>query len=124
MLDHVSLGTHDLGRAAAFYSSLLATLGYRLHRLDVDEAAFGPGDEWVFFLYPAAEDATPVGARMHVAFRAASRADALAFERVALELGAERVREVAERPQFGADYFGGVLRDIDGHTIEVLTRTA
>jgi hypothetical protein len=31
-------------------------------------------------------------------------------------------REPAERPQFGADYFGGVLRDPDGHLIEVLTR--
>lgn len=44
------------------------------------------------------------------------------FERTALELGAERVRDVAERPQFGADYFGGVLHDLDGHAIEVLTR--
>ena len=49
---------------------------------------------------------------------------ARAFEREALDCGAECIREVAERLQFGADYFGGVFRDLDGHAIEVLTRSA
>jgi catechol 2,3-dioxygenase-like lactoylglutathione lyase family enzyme len=122
MIDHVSLGTHDLARAADFYSELLALLGWSMQHRNDDEIVFGPHSEWALFLYPAAVGETTVGARMHLAFRAADRDTALQFERSALALGAESVREVAERPQFGAGYFGGVLRDLDGHAIEVVTR--
>lgn len=122
MLDHVSLGTHDLDRATGFYTALLATLGYRVQRREAAESVFGPDDDWSLVLYPAAAGESTVGARMHVALRAPDRRTALDFERAALALGAECVREVAERPQFGPDYFGGVFRDLDGHAIEVLTR--
>lgn len=124
MLDHLSLGTHDLDRATAFYQAVFAHLGWSLQRRSADEVAFGTRTDWHVFLYPASAEQTPVGARMHVAFRVADRATALAFAQSALTSGAELVREVAERPQFGADYFGGVLRDPDGHTIEVLTRAS
>ena len=124
MLDHVSLGTHDLSRSTAFYARVLAALGYRLQQRTAEEVAFGPGQDWSFILYPAETGQATVGARMHIALRAESRDAARAFEREALACGAECVREVAERPQFGADYFGGVFRDLDGHAIEVLTRSA
>jgi catechol 2,3-dioxygenase-like lactoylglutathione lyase family enzyme len=122
MLDHVSIGTPDLPRATTFYRTLLDVLGYRLHRDDGAETVFGPPDVWAFFLYPVDAGTQIVGARMHIALRAEDRATALAFERTALALGARQLREVAERPQFGADYFGGVFIDLDGHAIEVLTR--
>jgi catechol 2,3-dioxygenase-like lactoylglutathione lyase family enzyme len=124
MLDHISLGTHDLLRATRFYAELLACLGWSVQRSSADEVAFGTATDWQFFLYPAEAASSPVGARMHVAFRAPDRRTALAFEHTALALGAESVRDVTERPEFGADYFGGVLRDLDGHAIEVLTRNA
>jgi catechol 2,3-dioxygenase-like lactoylglutathione lyase family enzyme len=122
MLDHVSLGAHDLKRAADFYAAVLGVLEYREHRRTDTEAAFGPGDAWTFFIYPAAADQGVVGARMHLAFHAKNRAAALAFHAAALRCGGESVREVAERPEFGPDYFGGMFRDPSGHTIEILTR--
>jgi catechol 2,3-dioxygenase-like lactoylglutathione lyase family enzyme len=124
MLDHLSLGVRDLDRAVTFYDQVLATIGYRLHRRDVAEVAFGPADA-SFFLYPVEPGEAVVGARMHVAFRAGDRGAVRRFYEVALEAGGGTVpdRAPAERPQFGADYFGAVLRDPDGHTIEVLTRS-
>lgn len=122
MIDHVSFGTHDLSRASDFYTALLAVLDYRVQRRDTDESIFGPGEEWSFVLYPVEPGESPLGARMHLALRAPDRRTALAFQHTALSLGARCVREVAERPQFGADYFGGVFHDLDGHAIEVLTR--
>ena len=122
MLDHVSLGTHDYPRAIAFYDAVLQPLGLALQRSNDDEAAFGTAIDWSFFLYPIGADDRATGARMHVAFRAATRErvrDALAG---ALAHGAEAMREADERPQFGADYFGCVFRDPDGHVIEVMTR--
>jgi catechol 2,3-dioxygenase-like lactoylglutathione lyase family enzyme len=123
MIDHVSLGTRDLSRATDFYTPLLATLGWRVQHRDAAEAVFGPGDDWSLVLYPVEAGQSPTGARMHIALRARDRQAALAFQQSALALGAHCVRDVAERPQFGADYFGGVFHDLDGHAIEVLTRS-
>lgn len=124
MFDHISFGVHDLDRATAFYTRVLGTLGYRLQRRLDTEVAFGPGDEWTFFLYPAEPGTSVAGARTHLAFRTASREAVLAFYAAALELGASALpdREPAARPQFGDDYFGAVLQDPEGHTLEVMTR--
>jgi catechol 2,3-dioxygenase-like lactoylglutathione lyase family enzyme len=125
MLDHVSLGSHDFPRAVNFYTDLFATIGYRRHKLDEKEAAFGPGDEWTFFVYPAAADQAVTGARMHLAFRVADRATANRFHAAALELGGRAPnppRPPAHRPEFGEDYYGGMFLDPDGHAIEILTR--
>ena len=122
MIDHVSLGAHDLPRAADFYAAVLGVLGYQVHRRTDQEVAFGPPDTWMFFLYPAQIEQAVVGARMHVALCAKDRDTALAFHAAALTRGAQSAREVALRPEFGPDYFGGMFRDLDGHLIEVLTR--
>lgn len=124
MIDHVSLGVRDLARATGFYENVLGTIGWRLHQAKDSEVAFGPPDDWCFFLYPAAPDDAIVGARMHLAFRAADRGAVREFHASALAHGASRVpdRDPDARPQFGADYYGAVLRDPDGHAIEVLTR--
>jgi catechol 2,3-dioxygenase-like lactoylglutathione lyase family enzyme len=124
MFDHLSLGVHDLDRSTRFYRRVLATIDYQLHRADPAEVAFGPADAWTFFLYPAEPGDQVAGARMHIAFRAPSRRAVERFYATALETGASPLpdRAPAERPQFGADYFGAVVKDPDGHAIEVLTR--
>jgi catechol 2,3-dioxygenase-like lactoylglutathione lyase family enzyme len=124
MIDHVSLGVRDLARATDFYQRVLGTIGWRLHEAKETEVAFGPPDDWCFFLYPADPADAIVGARMHLAFRAADRGVVREFHALALARGASSVpdRDPDERPQFGPDYYGGVLRDPDGHAIEVLTR--
>lgn len=122
MIDHVSIGVHDLDRATDFYAAVLDVLGYQIHRRTEQEVALGPNDAWRFFLYPAAADCSVVGARMHVALYAQNRSSAWATHAAAVARGAESVREVALWPEFGSDYFGGTFRDLDGHLIEVLTR--
>jgi len=124
MLDHVSLGVHHLDRSTAFYERILSTLGYRLQRREGAEVAFGPDQEWIFFLYPVDPDRPITGQGTHIAFRAPDRDAVRRFHAAALEAGGSAVpdRDPDERPQFGADYFGAVLKDPDGHAIEVLTR--
>jgi catechol 2,3-dioxygenase-like lactoylglutathione lyase family enzyme len=125
MLDHISLGVSDLDRAATFYERVLTAIGYRLQRRQPAEAAFGPDDQWTFFLVPIATGERGAGAGAHVAFRALDRGAVRHFYAAALDAGATAMpdREPAERPQFGADYFGAVLADPDGHVVEVLTRS-
>jgi catechol 2,3-dioxygenase-like lactoylglutathione lyase family enzyme len=126
MLDHVSLGTHHLDRAAAFYARTLAPLGYRITVQNEKEVGFGIGDDWIFFLYPVASETPVTGTRTHVAFRAGHRAAVIAAHAQALAQGGGAVpdRDPDARPQFGADYFGGVFTDLDGHAIELMTRAA
>jgi catechol 2,3-dioxygenase-like lactoylglutathione lyase family enzyme len=126
MLDHVSLGTHDLARSAAFYARALAPLGYRITVQNEKEVGFGVGDDWIFFLYPVVADTPVIGTRTHIAFRAGNRAAVSAAHAAALSQGGGAVpdRDPAERPQFGPDYYGGVFTDLDGHAIELMTRAA
>jgi catechol 2,3-dioxygenase-like lactoylglutathione lyase family enzyme len=123
MLDHVSLGAHDLARAVSFYEAVLQPVGLAIQRREEGETAFGTAADWLFFLYPLADADVAVGARMHVAFRAASRAGVRQAHANALAFGAQEVRMPDARPQFGADYYGCVFRDPEGHVIEVLTRS-
>jgi catechol 2,3-dioxygenase-like lactoylglutathione lyase family enzyme len=124
VFDHISFGVRDLARATTFYTRVLGTLGYKLQRQLDAEVAFGPDNDWTFVLYPAEPGATVAGARMHLAFRATSRAAVHAFYATALQLGATVLPDRAPdvRPQFGDDYFGAVLQDLDGHMLEVMTR--
>jgi catechol 2,3-dioxygenase-like lactoylglutathione lyase family enzyme len=119
MIDHASLGVSDYDAAVGFYTACLATLGYAPQRIRPDEAAFGTSDRWGFFIYPAAAGKI-VGERCHVAFAAASRNAVQAFHKLAVHKGATTVRAPGERPDIGPDYFGTVLIDPDGHTLEAV----
>jgi catechol 2,3-dioxygenase-like lactoylglutathione lyase family enzyme len=61
-----------------------------------------------------------VGARAHIAVRADTQEKILRFHEVARQRGATTVRAPGERPDISPDYFGTVIRDLDGHTIEVV----
>ena len=120
MIDHTSLGVKDFERAVAFYSACLGPLGYSLQRMTASEAAFGVEADWGFFLYPVTETASSVGERTHVAFRARSRDAVVAFHRTAIANGATSIRPPGGRPDISPDYFGAVLVDPEGHTLETV----
>lgn len=120
MIDHVSLGTRMFDAAIAFYSKCFAPIGYSLRHRNDDEAAFGAGEKWNFWLYPVKDQDAIVGARSHVAVTAHSRDEVTKFLEVALSAGATTVRPAGERPDISPDYFGTVIRDLDGHTVEVV----
>ena len=120
MIDHTSLGVRDYDRAVGFYTAILAPLGVSLQRRRDDEAAFGTEQDWGFFLYPAAPDKSIVGERNHVAFRAPSKDAVAAFHALAIEQGARQVRPVGGRPDISPEYFGTVIIDPDGHTLEAV----
>jgi catechol 2,3-dioxygenase-like lactoylglutathione lyase family enzyme len=120
MIDHTSLGVKDFERAVAFYSACLGPLGYSLQRMTDAEAAFGVEAAWGFFLYPVASGASIVGERNHVAFSAPDRSAVEAFHQTAIANGARSVRPPGGRPDISPDYFGTVLVDPEGHTLEAV----
>lgn len=122
MLNHLSFGVSDLQRATGFYDAVLGALGYRRTRSTAEDAAYGPGEDQTFWLYPT--DGTVAGARMHLAFDAPDREAVQAFYREALARGGRSVREPGLRPDINDSYFGAIVDDPDGHRIEVVVATA
>jgi catechol 2,3-dioxygenase-like lactoylglutathione lyase family enzyme len=120
MLDHVSLGSRRFTEAIQFYSDCFGAIGYGLSHRTPDEAAFGPHGDKTFWLYPVVSTDAVVGERSHVAVSVDSREKIIKFHELALERGATTVRVPGKRPDISPDYFGTVIRDLDGHTIEVV----
>jgi catechol 2,3-dioxygenase-like lactoylglutathione lyase family enzyme len=122
MIDHTGLNVSDYGRSKAFYLEALAPLGYRLvMELPEDFApagAMGIGvppkpDFWV-------AGGKPQSPPLHVAFRAATRAQVDAFHRAALAAGGRDNGAPGLRPHYHADYYGAFVLDPDGHNIEAV----
>jgi hypothetical protein len=47
-----------------------------------------------------------------------------AFHRAAVTIGAEVLHEPRLFPEYGEHYFGAFVRDLDGHNIEAVCRSA
>jgi catechol 2,3-dioxygenase-like lactoylglutathione lyase family enzyme len=120
MVDHISLGTSRIDRAVEFYTDCFLPLGYQVQRYTPDEVAFGTEEKWLFWLYPVGPEETIVGARAHVALSADNHGQVVEFYDKAQRRGATTVRVPGPRPDISPEYFGTVIRDLDGHTIEVV----
>jgi catechol 2,3-dioxygenase-like lactoylglutathione lyase family enzyme len=119
-LSHVSLGTADFERAAAFYDRVLAPLGIK--RLDGFPGGAGWGRRWPEFWVQVPIDGRPasVGNGTHVAFLALDRGAVEAFHREALAAGGRCEGAPGTRPQYSEHYFAAFVRDLDGHKIEAM----
>jgi catechol 2,3-dioxygenase-like lactoylglutathione lyase family enzyme len=126
VLDHLSIGVSDLARAASFYDTVLATMGYvRLftHPRAVGYGRAGDKDEQ-FAILAAGADARSPGAGCHIALAAHSREAVHAFHEAALSAGAVDEGAPGPRPQYGAGYYAAFVRDLDGYRIEAVCHEA
>lgn len=122
MLHHLSFGTSDLARSAAFYDAVLAALGYGRVWADATAVGYGypgAGDKLAIKLHP--DDATAPGAGFHVAFAAADRDAVARFYEAALEHGGKDNGPPGLRPQYGENYYAAFVIDPDGYAIEAVT---
>jgi catechol 2,3-dioxygenase-like lactoylglutathione lyase family enzyme len=124
MLSHVSLGTNDVARAAAFYDPVLATLGIR--KLNADADALGYGDSISLFFLETPTDGRPAstGNGVHVAFLAETRAMVDDFYAAALANGGTDAGPPGLRPDYDAHYYAAFVRDPDGNKLEAVSFAA
>lgn len=120
MIDHLTIGSHDLDAATGFYTACLKTLGVQLHEKNGKHAAFGIGEAWSFFIYPSEPDAVLNGNRMHIAFAAPSQEAVEAFYETALEMGATSLTPPGGLPHISERYHGAMCKDLDQHALEVV----
>jgi len=121
MLHHVSVGVKDVARAATFYDPVLATLGYK-RVADYSPGAIGYGERegqaqfWIGL--PHDKGAASIGNGTHVGFMAHSKNAVNAFHEAALKAGGSNNGEPGPRPDYGPDYYGAFVYDLDGNKVE------
>jgi catechol 2,3-dioxygenase-like lactoylglutathione lyase family enzyme len=118
MLDHLSIQCADLEASAAFYDSVLATVGGE-RLMDFGEVlGYGVPPMPDFWL---GKQTSGEGFReSHIAFTAPSRAAVHAFFDAAVAGGAEVLHEPRVWPEYHPNYYGGFVRDPDGNNVEAV----
>ena len=121
MIDHVSVGVRDLSIAAAFYETVLGTIG--LSRLESRPTTVGFGKSYPEFWLNLRPAMNPVAAEsgVHVCLRARSTEIVDAFHDAALRAGGSSDGAPGLRPHHGNGYYAAFIRDPDGNRIEVVT---
>lgn len=124
MLDYVTLGSNDLGRARAFYEAVLQPLGYRCLHIGEAEIGFGaqdgPSRLWV--LKPFSGAPATVGNGVDVAFLAPTAAAVDAFHAAALAEGGSDEGLPGPRPNYGPNFYTAYVRDLDGNKLNAVFR--
>jgi catechol 2,3-dioxygenase-like lactoylglutathione lyase family enzyme len=121
MLHHVSVGVMNVERAARFYDSVLGALGYR-RVMEFLPYGIGYGAETPAFWVQLPHNQTPatVGNGVHIGFVAMTKDMVGAFHRAALDAGGVDEGAPGPRPDYGPDYYGAFVRDLDGNKLEAV----
>lgn len=120
ILSHVSIGTNDFDRAVAFYDRVLPTLGVKKLMAHPGAVAYGKIFPEFWVQVPIDGQPAAIANGVHVGFLAKSRAAVDAFHAEALSAGATDDGAPGPRPLYGEPYYGGFVRDLDGHKIEAM----
>lgn len=119
MLHHVSVGVADVERAAKFYDAALKALGYK-RIMEFLPYAIGYGETgpefWVGL--PHDQQSANPGNGAHVGFVARSKKDVHKFHETALAQGGTDNGAPGPRPDYGPDYYGAFVIDLDGNKLE------
>lgn len=120
IVSHISIGPNDYPRAQAFYDAVMATLGGK--RIFEHPGATAYGKQYPEFRVqiPHNEQPASIGNGFHIGFFATSKAQVDAFHAAAIAAGGmdEGAPGPRPRPLYGPAYYGGFVRDPDGHKIE------
>lgn len=124
MFSHVTLGGNDFEAALAFWSPVLAALGWPLRFVERDRPWAGwesPGGGRPLFIVTAPFDGTPAlpGNGTMVAFLASDRATVRAVHALALLRGGTCEGAPGLRPEYHAHYYGAYLRDPAGNKLAI-----
>ena len=118
ILHHVSIGTNDLEAACRFYDAVMAPLGSRRIMEVPSAVAYGKRFPEFWVGRPLDGATASAGSGVHICFIAPSREAVDAFHAAGLDAGGIDDGAPGPRPIYGPGYYGGFLRDPDGHKVE------
>jgi catechol 2,3-dioxygenase-like lactoylglutathione lyase family enzyme len=114
MIAHTTLAVSDYAKAKAFYTKVLATLGYSQNMEYGESAGFNDGKNTDFWI-SAEKSVVPT----HVAFQARNRNQVEAFHKTAVTAGAKDNGQPGYR-DYSPGYFAAFVLDPDGNNIEAV----
>jgi catechol 2,3-dioxygenase-like lactoylglutathione lyase family enzyme len=118
ILSHITLGTDDLDRAAAFYDAVLAELGIAQTHRSAHFVGYGTeGEGAVFVGRPFDRMPMSAGNGTSVILLAPSRDAVDRFWQRATALGGRDEGAPGLRPHYHANYYGAYVRDLNGNKI-------
>jgi catechol 2,3-dioxygenase-like lactoylglutathione lyase family enzyme len=120
MIDHIGIQVNDLATSIAFYTKALAPLGYALVMTWEQAAGFGVNGKPDFWI----DGRKGPTDKIHVAFRAAGRADVRAFYEAAIAAGGKDNGAPGMRPHYHEHYYGAFVLDPSGHNVEAVCHDA
>jgi catechol 2,3-dioxygenase-like lactoylglutathione lyase family enzyme len=128
MIDHLTLRVRDYEASKAFYTKVLAPLGYEvLMEFEMPEvgkfSGFGVKPKPDFWLASHSNE-HPAGTGQHIAFLAKTRAQVDAFHKAALAAGAKDDGKPGPRVEYHPDYYGAFVIDLNGVHLEACSHHA
>jgi catechol 2,3-dioxygenase-like lactoylglutathione lyase family enzyme len=128
MIDHIVVTVESYEKSKAFYTKVLAPLGYGLVMEYPGGGGFGKDGKpsfWIGDVRPGywQPGHAPGKAPIHMAFLAPNRAAVRAFHAAALEAGAKDYGAPGTWPRYHANYYGAFVVDPDGNNLEAVIHT-
>ncbi len=118
IISHISIGTNQFEKAAAFYDKVLGAVGCRRIMEHPGAIAYGKQFPEFWLQTPINGEPATVGNGFHIGFMVSSKELVNAFYQAAVDAGASGDGEPGPRPHYGEPYYGCFVRDLDGHKIE------
>lgn len=121
MFDHICLHVSDLPASKKFYTTLLASLNYKIvMTLEDGSGVHAYGSRFpCFWLAPACKEGEkPLTGPCHIAFSAKNRAQVDAFYAAGLKAGGKSNGAPGVREEYHRYYYGAYLYDLDGNNLE------
>ena len=118
MINHISIGVRDIGRAKGFYDAALKPLGYKC--LSSGDSSLGYGKDAVVLWISSAEARVQADERsgLHVCFSAPTRKSVDQFHKGALGAGGRDNGKPGLRADYGPNYYAAFVVDPDGYRLE------
>ena len=121
MIDHVSLGVSDLGRAVAFYEAAFAPLEMTKLVMRPGMVGFGKAYPEVWLNLRDHMPRVSDNSGSHLCLRAKAKSEIDAFHAAALKAGGTSESGPSLRPHDRVVYYAAFIRDLDGNRIEAVT---
>jgi len=115
MIDHIGIHVTNLRKSLDFYAKALAPIGYAVSASNNDGGALGKNDSPDIYLYPAKSPT-----KMHLAFKATSRAIVDQFHAAALAAGGHHNGQPGVRADYSPHYYAAFVVDPDGNNVEAV----
>ena len=111
MIDHISIAVSDLKKAEAFYTTVLATIGFSKMR-EWPDAAIGFGKKHPEFWINARAGMPRIAddSGVHICLRAPDAASVSAFHAAALKAGGASDGEPGVRERYNPRYYAAFVR--------------